>query len=167
MLNGLMPCGPLQTMQLYALGTGSLFSGALSMAAFAAGTIPLMLAFALVAATLPRKVLPHLVRASAVLVLLLGAAGCVLPLHNSVRAGIGLASQAVAMALVLATVTPVLLGGSPLTAELAWAYPVGTLRVRLDALGAFFLAWSLPMTAQRAVGQAKISRGSNALPHRA
>lgn len=88
---------------------------------------------------------------AAVLVLLLGAAGCVLPLRNGVRAGIGLASQAVAMALVLATVTPVLLGGSPLTAELAWAYPVGTLRVRLDALGAFFLAWSLPMTLLGAV----------------
>jgi formate hydrogenlyase subunit 3/multisubunit Na+/H+ antiporter MnhD subunit len=30
--------------------------------------------------------------------------------------------------------------------DLDWAYPVGTLRLRLDALGAFFLAWSLPMT---------------------
>jgi hydrogenase-4 component B len=51
-----------------------------------------------------------------------------------------------ATALVLAAVGPVLLGGAPLTAEVAWAYPMGTLRVRLDALGAFFLAWSLPMT---------------------
>ncbi|HET7838999.1 MAG TPA: sulfite exporter TauE/SafE family protein, partial [Rectinemataceae bacterium] len=34
LLNGLMPCGPLQTMQLYALGTGSLFAGALSMLIF-------------------------------------------------------------------------------------------------------------------------------------
>ena len=83
---------------------------------------------------------------AAVLVLLLGAAGCVLPLRNRARAGIGLVSQVVATALVLSTVTAVLLGGPPLTAELAWAYPVGTLRVRLDALGAFFLAWSLPMT---------------------
>lgn len=72
MLNGLMPCGPLQTMQIYALGTGGLLAGAFSMAVFAAGTIPIMLTFGLVAATLPRKVLPHLVRASAVLVLLLG-----------------------------------------------------------------------------------------------
>ena len=31
LLNGLMPCGPLQTMQLYALGTGSFLGGALSM----------------------------------------------------------------------------------------------------------------------------------------
>lgn len=83
---------------------------------------------------------------SAVVVLLLGAAACLLPLRNRTRAGIGVVSQAVATALVVSTVTPVLLGGSPITAELAWAYPVGTLRVRLDALGAFFLAWSLPMT---------------------
>lgn len=83
---------------------------------------------------------------SAVVVLLLGAAACLLPLRNRTRAGIGVVSQAVATALVVFTVTPVLLGGAPLTAELPWAYPVGTLRVRLDALGAFFLAWSLPMT---------------------
>lgn len=83
---------------------------------------------------------------AAVVVLLLGASGCLLPLHNRTRAGVGVLSQVVATALVVFTVTPVLLGGAPLTAELAWAYPVGTLRVRLDALGAFFLAWSLPMT---------------------
>ncbi len=83
---------------------------------------------------------------AAVLVLLLGAAGCLLPLGNRARAGLGVLSQVIATALVLVTVSPVLLGGAPLTAELAWAYPMGILRVRLDALGAFFLAWSLPMT---------------------
>lgn len=44
LLNGLMPCGPLQAMQLYALSTGSFLKGALSMALFALGTVPLMLA---------------------------------------------------------------------------------------------------------------------------
>ena len=43
LLNGLMPCGPLQTMQLYALSTGSWWMGALSMIAFGLGTVPLML----------------------------------------------------------------------------------------------------------------------------
>jgi hydrogenase-4 component B len=81
-----------------------------------------------------------------VLVLLLGAAACLLPVRNAARAGIGVLTQGVATALVLVTVVPVLLGGDPIAGELAWAYPVGTLRVRLDALGAFFLAWSLPMT---------------------
>ena len=75
-----------------------------------------------------------------------GAAACLLPLRSATHAGIGLLSQAVATALVWAVVVPVLAGGAPVVGELAWAYPVGTLRVRLDALGAFFLAWSLPMT---------------------
>lgn len=83
---------------------------------------------------------------AAVSVLLLGTAACLLPLRNATRAGIGVLSQVLATGLVWAAVAPVLLGGQPLVGELAWAYPVGTLRVRLDALGAFFLAWSLPMT---------------------
>jgi len=72
-LNGFIPCGPLQTMQLYALGTGSAAAGALSMLIFSIGTVPLMLVFGLAAALLPRKFLPIMVRASAVLVMFLGA----------------------------------------------------------------------------------------------
>jgi sulfite exporter TauE/SafE len=72
-LNGLMPCGPLQAMQLYALGSGSAAAGALSMFLFSAGTVPLMLTFGLTATLLPRKFVPVMVRASAILVLFLGA----------------------------------------------------------------------------------------------
>jgi len=72
LLNGLMPCGPLQTMQLYALGTGSLFAGALSMFVFSLGTVPLMFSFSLAASLLPRRFLPTMVKASAVLVMFLG-----------------------------------------------------------------------------------------------
>lgn len=79
-------------------------------------------------------------------VLLAGAAACLLPMRNRWRAAAGLGSQAVAMALVLGVALPVVSGGVPLEGALAWAHPVGTLKVRLDALGAFFLAWSLPMT---------------------
>ena len=43
LLNGLMPCGPLQAMQIYALSTGSFIRGALSMFLFGLGTVPLML----------------------------------------------------------------------------------------------------------------------------
>ena len=43
LLNGLMPCGPLQAMQVYALSTGSFAKGALSMFLFSLGTVPLML----------------------------------------------------------------------------------------------------------------------------
>jgi uncharacterized protein len=72
LLNGLMPCGPLQTMQLYALGTGSALAGALSMFIFSAGTVSLLLVFGLAAALLPRRLVPVMVRASAVLVMFLG-----------------------------------------------------------------------------------------------
>lgn len=72
LLNGLMPCGPLQTMQLYALGTGSAAAGALSMFIFSLGTVPLMLLFGLTATLLPRKFVPVMVKASSVLVMFLG-----------------------------------------------------------------------------------------------
>jgi hypothetical protein len=72
LLNGLMPCGPLQTMQLYALGTGSLVAGAFSMFIFSIGTVPLLLAFSFAAAFIPRKLVPLMVKASAVLVMFLG-----------------------------------------------------------------------------------------------
>jgi sulfite exporter TauE/SafE/plastocyanin domain-containing protein/copper chaperone CopZ len=106
-LNGLMPCGPLQTMQLYALGTGSAFAGALSMFIFSAGTVPLMLVFGLAAALLPRKVVPIMVRASAVLVMFLGVvtfaraaslAGIALPELPSRSSGIARADASGALA---------------------------------------------------------------------
>ena len=83
---------------------------------------------------------------AAQLLLLLGAALCLVPARNGLRAAVGLLTQAVATVLVLSAALPVMLGGPPLVGELAWAYPVGTLRIQLDALGAFFLSWSLPMT---------------------
>jgi sulfite exporter TauE/SafE/copper chaperone CopZ/plastocyanin domain-containing protein len=43
-LNGFMPCGPLQAMQLYALSTGSPIKGGISMFLFCVGTVPLMFA---------------------------------------------------------------------------------------------------------------------------
>ena len=83
---------------------------------------------------------------AAVLTLFTASALCVLPMPNRVRAALGIGSQLVATGLVWAVVLPVLLHGGELVGELPWAYPVGTIRLRLDALGAFFLAWSLPMT---------------------
>ena len=97
LLNGLMPCGPLQTMQLYALGTGSLLAGALSMFIFSVGTVPLMLVFSLAAALIPKKFFPAMVKASAVLVMFLGLmtfgraaslAGIALPEIPPFRAGL-------------------------------------------------------------------------------
>ncbi|MBI2396962.1 MAG: proton-conducting membrane transporter [Xanthomonadales bacterium] len=83
---------------------------------------------------------------AAVIALLSGAFACLLPMRNAARVAIGLASQVLATALVLGVAVPVAFGGPTLDAHMAWAYPVGMLSVHLDALGAFFLVWSLPMT---------------------
>lgn len=72
MLNGLMPCGPLQTMQLYALGTGSAFKGALSMFIFALGTVPLMLTFGALSGLLSKNNTKTILKFSGILVVLLG-----------------------------------------------------------------------------------------------
>lgn len=72
LLNGFMPCGPLQTMQLYALGTGSMALGALSMFLFSVGTVPLMFAFGALSSFFSAKWQHRLVRASAILVVFFG-----------------------------------------------------------------------------------------------
>jgi hydrogenase-4 component B len=82
----------------------------------------------------------------AVLVLMLGAGLCLLPVRNRTRAAMGLVSQGISMLLAWTVVFPVLFGAPDITGTLPWAYPIGELHFRLDALGAFFLSWSLPMT---------------------
>ncbi|RCX10367.1 sulfite exporter TauE/SafE [Anaerobacterium chartisolvens] len=72
LLNGLMPCGPLQSMQIYALGTGSALTGALSMLLFSLGTIPLMLGFSAVSSLLSSRFTHRMMKVSAALVLILG-----------------------------------------------------------------------------------------------
>jgi sulfite exporter TauE/SafE len=71
LLNGLMPCGPLQAMQLYALSTGTVAMGALSMFLFSVGTVPLMLGSGLVAVSLKGRFTRGTTRVSAVLVMLI------------------------------------------------------------------------------------------------
>ena len=72
LLNGFMPCGPLQSVQIYALGTGSAVAGAFSMFLFSIGTVPLMLGFGSIASVLPKKFHGKILKISALLVLLLG-----------------------------------------------------------------------------------------------
>ncbi len=72
MLNGVMPCGPLSAMQIYALGTGSFLLGALSMFLFTLGTIPLLLTFGMLSGLLKNRFNKVLLKVSAVLVLVLG-----------------------------------------------------------------------------------------------
>ncbi len=72
LLNGLMPCGPLQAMQLYALGTGSFIAGAFSMFMFSLGTVPLLFTFGALGSLLSSKFTKNMIKASALIVVMLG-----------------------------------------------------------------------------------------------
>ncbi len=72
LLNGLMPCGPLQAMQIYALSTGSPVQGAISMFLFALGTSPLLFGFGAASSLLSKKFTAKMMTACAVLVIVLG-----------------------------------------------------------------------------------------------
>ena len=72
LLNGLMPCGPLQSMQLFALSTEDPIKGALSMLAFSLGTTPLMFTFGAMSTYLSKKFTEKLMIFSSILVILLG-----------------------------------------------------------------------------------------------
>lgn len=73
LLNGLMPCGPLQAMQLYALSTGSALKGALSMFLFAVGTVPLMFAVGAMTSLVNGKAKIWINKVAATLILILSA----------------------------------------------------------------------------------------------
>lgn len=95
LLNGLMPCGPLQAMQIYALSSGSWYMGALSMLCFALGTLPLMLGVGLISGRLNKRYARQVQAFSAILVAVLGigmlqsGAALAYPVKEIVSAGIG------------------------------------------------------------------------------
>jgi copper ion binding protein len=72
LLNGFMPCGPLQAMQLYALASGSVTRGALAMAVYALGTVPLMFGFGSALSLLSRERVNSILRLSGAVVIVLG-----------------------------------------------------------------------------------------------
>lgn len=74
LLNGLMPCGPLQSMQLAALASASPVRGGLAMLAFSLGTVPLMLGVGSLAGLLGRRFQRAATRVGAVLVVVMGLA---------------------------------------------------------------------------------------------
>ena len=71
-LNGLMPCGPLQSMQLYALSTADPIKGAISMFFFSLGTVPLMLGLGALSSILGKRFRRKMISVSAILVVFLG-----------------------------------------------------------------------------------------------
>lgn len=72
LLTGLMPCGALSAMWMYAVSTGSAVQGALAMGVFALGTVPLLFLFGALQSFLPRGWMKYVVKGSAVLVIALG-----------------------------------------------------------------------------------------------
>jgi len=72
LLNGLMPCGPLQAMQIYALGTGSFIAGAMSMFFFSLGTVPLLFGLGAIVTFIGSKFTKKMIKVSAILVVVLG-----------------------------------------------------------------------------------------------
>ena len=72
LLNGLMPCGPLQSMWIVSLAAGNPFAGALSMFLFSLGTVPLMLGLGSFVSLLGKKFTEQVMRAGAILVVVLG-----------------------------------------------------------------------------------------------
>lgn len=72
LLSGCMPCGPLQAMQLYALGSGSALAGGASMLCFALGTVPLMLGLGAAAGGITRRFARKAMTAGACVVMVMG-----------------------------------------------------------------------------------------------
>lgn len=72
LLNGFMPCGPLQAMQLYALASGSVLRGSISMAIYAIGTIPLMFGFGAFLSAISKQHIKKIIMVSGILVAVLG-----------------------------------------------------------------------------------------------
>lgn len=107
LLNGLMPCGPLQAMQLYALSTGDPVKGAVSMLIFSIGTVPLMFGLGALSSILSKRFTSKMMTVSAVLVVVLGVvmfsngmtlSGYALPLPAQSFADSGSSNQAGAVA---------------------------------------------------------------------
>ncbi len=74
LLSGIMPCGPLQIVQLYSLSTGSAVLGAASSFVFVIGTVPALFVFGTVSTAITKKYSNMILKASAVLVFVMGIA---------------------------------------------------------------------------------------------
>jgi len=73
LLSGLfIACGPLQAMYLYAMGSGSFFSGFFGLAVFGLGTLPVMIGFGSMATVISHKATKRILKVSAIIVLILG-----------------------------------------------------------------------------------------------
>ena len=72
LLMGIMPCGPLQMAEMYALTTGSVLWGALSMFVFALGTTPCLLALGFFGSLMTKRFSRAVVQCGAMVIIVLG-----------------------------------------------------------------------------------------------
>ncbi len=72
LLNGFLPCGPLQAMQVFALSTGSPIKGGVAMGLFSLGTVPLMFGLGTFGSFAGRRASRRVMTAGAVMVAVLG-----------------------------------------------------------------------------------------------
>ena len=103
-------------------------------------------------------------------VLLVGVALAAGLRTNAARATAALVTQAIATLCVLVSVVPCLVAGDGLEVTWGWPAPIDQIAFRVDALSAFFLVWSLPMTllgTLYAVGYLRpyFDHGRNGGPH--
>ncbi len=104
------------------------------------------------------------------LVLLAGAGLCVALRSNRASAWVALSTQALASALTLKSILPLLRGAPAYEQAWPWPPPIERVVFRVDGLSAFFLSWSLPMTllgTAYAAGYLKpyFARGRHGGPH--
>lgn len=72
LLTGFMPCGPLQAMQLYALASGSMLRGGISLAVYALGTMPLLFGFGAAITSIGQRHIKNILKFSGALIIVLG-----------------------------------------------------------------------------------------------
>ena len=72
LFTGLMPCGPLIAMELYAAGTGSVLLGATALLVFGLGTLPIMNGFGAAISMLSMNFTKRILKVSAMIVIVLG-----------------------------------------------------------------------------------------------
>jgi len=97
LFTGLMPCGPLIAMELYAAGTGSVLLGATALLVFGLGTLPIMNGFGAVLSVLSTNFTSKILRVSAMIVVILGV---VMISRGATLSGVGLNINSVSAALI-------------------------------------------------------------------
>jgi hypothetical protein len=164
--NGFMPCGPLQAMQAYALGSGSALAGAAAMAAFSAGTAPLLFLFGAGGAFVAPRYRGMAVKAGGVLVLFLGfvtmsRAWALTP--RSYAAAPGAPVVAAAPASVPAAQVPARPAASGIRAELKEGFQEATVIVGSRSYGEVVAKAGVPLRINLRVEQGRLNGCNDAI----